>query len=116
MALGDAMMRGGILEKELAEKEKKMKRDLLKEIGSIELTLGITLRKARNILVGREVRLRGCTRHGGRTGKITDTMTDHSGEILALVYVYKIGAEGEFLNGRPWSRQYRPLSDLEILE
>ena len=115
MALGDAMMRSGILEKELAEKVKKMKRDLLTEIGSIELTLSIELHKARNILVGRKVLLRSCTRHAGRTGKITDTMAGHSGGILALVYVYKIGAEGEFLNGRPWSRQYRPLSDLEIL-
>jgi hypothetical protein len=91
---------------------------LQRELIAIEQSLGDSLEQARKLLIGKEASLtKGCHRTEAvdRLGRITDVMANSGGTLLCCFYVYKIGTT-EFLNSKSWTRQYRPLSHLDILQ
>ena len=90
----------------------------LDEIGlrKIEQTISAAARRAETILIGRRARLIVArnSKHLGREGQISNVMISGDFRLIACFYVYKTGTT-EFLNSECWTRQYRPLSHLELL-
>jgi len=89
-----------------------MEKELIEASALIKSCLSI----CRSHLVGKEAILNniGSAKHEGRIGKITDIIPSSDGDILALFYVYRNETK-EFLNSKPWTRQYRQLKELDIL-
>jgi hypothetical protein len=81
------------------------------EMLGIEIDINDKLNQARKMFINKEYIL---ISHQ-RLGKVTDVMCDHDGFLLLLLYIYKHNTK-DFLNSKPWTRQYRRLSELRNKE
>lgn len=86
-----------------------------KRISEFKAIVSDFLRDIKKGCLGREVRLNqvGGSKHAGRLGQIDSIMIDGGGEVLFLVYIYRLGTR-ERLNGEPWTRTYRPWSHFTL--
>jgi hypothetical protein len=82
---------------------------------ALEEDIAPKFQAVREALDGRFVRLKRGRLYKGRLAKVDGIILDGAGKVLACAYVVRLDDGTTYLNGKPESRQYWPVDDLEWL-